>query len=397
MRILLVTDGIYPFVLGGMQKYAFDLAESLCIHGVQVTVVHCVPPAMAGTEWQRPEFASFNRRLVDFRSVPFPTEDRWPGHYLRASRRYARLVYEAVQDEASGHDVVYCQGFTGLAFIQARREGRLHVPVVSHLHGYEMFQVPPSLKARLVRGPLRTMARRVALGSDGVFNLGRHITGILRGLGVPAERILECPSAVDARWLVGEESLPVHPERTFIFVGRDERRKGVPEIHEALRALIRGGTQGWRFHFVGPMKEHGRVVDPRVVYHGAVRGEEKVKALLQAADVLLCPSWSEGMPTVIMEAMANGNAVIVTDVGAAGLLVDGNGWLLHAPDPEAIVAAMHEAILLPAEQLLALKRRSLEHIRAHFIWDRVVERQLQLLDTVVRRGKQQRELRASKP
>lgn len=388
MHILLVTDGIYPFVLGGMQKYAYDLAGALAAKGTRVTVVHCVPPEQAGCEPQRPEFTHLEPRLVDFRSVPFPAQNRWPGHYIRANKRYSEQVFALVKDLLPQVDVVYCQGFTGLAFIEARKAGRLGVPVVVHLHGYEMFQQPPSLKARLTRGPLRRLARRVSLGADGVFNLGRHITGILREMGVPQERLLECQSAMGANWLVEEGAVHAQAERTFIFIGRDERRKGVQEIHEALRMLVRSGAKSWRFHFVGPMRERGRVNDPRVVYHGTVRGEDNIKALLTAADVLLCPSWSEGMPTVIMEAMACGNAVIVTDVGASGRLVEGNGWLLPGPDPKAIAKAMQEALAMPDELLLALRRASVRRIREQFTWEHVVERQLQLLGSVVRSGRQ---------
>lgn len=385
MHILLVTDGIYPFVLGGMQKYAYDLTMALAGKGVRTTVVHCIPHGQAGSERQRPEFAALDPKLVDFLSLPFPAQDRWPGHYLRASRRYSEQLWALIKDLPGEYDVVYCQGFTGLAFIKARQAGQLQVPVVTHLHGYEMFQTPPSLKARLTRGPLRAMARQAALGSDGVMNLGRHITDILKRIGLPDGRILECPSAIGSDWLADPPQLTLQDPRVFMFIGRDERRKGIQEINAALRRLIQSGTQGWRFHFVGPMKEQGRVLDPRVVYHGTVRGEDNIKALLRKADVLLCPSWSEGMPTVIMEAMACGTAVIATDVGASGRLVDGTGWLLQCPDPRAIAEAMQEAVTMPAQELLALKRRSVQHIAENFTWERVVEHKLLMLDALIQR------------
>ena len=44
----------------------------------------------------------------------------------------------------------------------------------------------------------------------------------------------------------------------------------------------------------------------------------------------MCPSYSEGMPNVIMEAMSRGLAIIATDVGAVSKLVDEeNGWLIN--------------------------------------------------------------------
>ena len=133
-------------------------------------------------------------------------------------------------------------------------------------------------------------------------------------------------------------------------------------------------------HFVGPVPPREQCDLPGVVYHGAVHDERQVRALLRASDVLVCPSWSEGMPTVIMEAMASGLAVIATDVGAVGRQVDqGNGWLLPGPVPADIRAAMQEAMGLPPRQLAAMKQHSLDKVREQFTWERVIQKKIDLL------------------
>ena len=42
MKILLLTDGIAPYAMGGMQKHSANLAKYLTLAGVEVTLVHCV-------------------------------------------------------------------------------------------------------------------------------------------------------------------------------------------------------------------------------------------------------------------------------------------------------------------------------------------------------------------
>ena len=42
MKLLILTDGIYPFVIGGMQKHSFHLAKFLSLRGHDITLVHCV-------------------------------------------------------------------------------------------------------------------------------------------------------------------------------------------------------------------------------------------------------------------------------------------------------------------------------------------------------------------
>lgn len=380
MRILLLTDGIFPYVMGGMQKHSYYLAKFLAAEGVDVHVVHCTPDPVDGT--QEPAFAGWGPGRVTFQRHAFPAAGRWPGHYLRASRRYSQTIHAALRDRLTDFDLVYAQGFTGWAFLRA---GTGAVPLVINLHGYEMYQAPPSWKAWLGQAALRRLAREVSQGADAVFSFGGHISRILRGMGVPPERILECPIGVERSWTEGVQVQPRTGPRTFVFLGRDERRKGIAELNRALAQLLAGNGPAFRFHFIGPIAEHNRLSAPGIVYHGAIKEEARIRELLRASDVLVCPSFSEGMPTVIMEAMASGLAVIATDVGAVSQQVDsGNGWLLERPLPAAIRAAMEAAMELPVEELLRMKESSLEKVRARFTWERVIRRKKKLLAALAR-------------
>ncbi|MGB3526563.1 MAG: glycosyltransferase family 4 protein [Flavobacteriales bacterium] len=385
MRILLITDGIYPFVMGGMQKHSYYLAKFLARKGVRVHVVHCIPASVAGREWEQPELKDLDADKLTFQGLPFPDAPRLPGHYLRANKRYSAQVYESLKERLDEFDLVYCQGFTGWAFIKARHQGELRIPVLSNLHGYEMFQPPPTVNAGLVRGPIRAMAKRISLGSDAVFSFGGRITEILLHLGVRKENILECPIGIEEQWLVEEVTPPSRTERVFIFVGRDERRKGVKELLEAVLGLLQKGRIGFRLHMVGPIREKNTMQNARVIYHGAMYEEERVKELMRASDVLICPSYSEGMPTVIMEAMASGLAIIGTDVGAIRQQIDDNGWLLAKPDSAMIKSAMEEAIMLSTEELDGMKQRSLNKVRKQFTWELVIEHKVKLLSTWIGR------------
>lgn len=76
------------------------------------------------------------------------------------------------------------------------------------------------------------------------------------------------------------------------------------------------------------------------------------------------------MPNVILEAMANGLAVIATDVGATSLLVnDETGWLLQSSEPEEIKTAIEVVSKIDSSALDVKKRAALEHIRNTFTWE----------------------------
>ena len=97
------------------------------------------------------------------------------------------------------------------------------------------------------------------------------------------------------------------------------------------------------FHFVGPIpiKQQLNVSDLKIVYHGLISDLEERQSIYDRCDVLLCPSYSEGMPNVILEAMSRGLAIIATDVGAiCDMVCDKNGILLENNKPFTILESI---------------------------------------------------------
>ena len=85
-----------------------------------------------------------------------------------------------------------------------------------------------------------------------------------------------------------------------------------------------------------------------------------------AARALVLPSFAEGLPVVLMEAMALRRPVITTYVAGIPELVQPgeNGWLVPAGDVEALAAALEDVLARPAAELRAMgeaaRRRALE-------------------------------------
>jgi glycosyltransferase involved in cell wall biosynthesis len=106
-----------------------------------------------------------------------------------------------------------------------------------------------------------------------------------------------------------------------------------------------------------------------------MRDVVQVKAIVQNADVLVCPSHSEGMPNVIMEGMASGLAIIATDVGAVSKMVsDKNGFLIDTENlKDNLLIAMKEMMLLKEEHLLNYKQNSIAQVKQFFLWDNVIK------------------------
>ena len=144
-------------------------------------------------------------------------------------------------------------------------------------------------------------------------------------------------------------------------------------------------TPRWRnnadFHFIGPIQKKQRLSQSNVTNHGPSGDLDKLQNLLPAMDVLICASHSEGMPNVIMEAMASGLAVIATDVGATSLLVsDHNGLLMPKATTHSISEAVWKMLDKTSDEILEMKRRSLEKIRS-FTWNRIAKQNLEAISS----------------
>ncbi len=369
MRMALVTDGVFPHVVGGMQKYVYNLTRALAAMGVEVDLLQTVrpdggPEALEALRGSVPGGSGLVRSIP----VPYSSLPPIPGHYVAETAIYSRRLSRAL-DARPEPDVVYAHGLTAVALRGRGRGGS--TPLAVNLHGLEMFQRTFSLRQRLAAAALRPLARLCLRGADVVLGFGGEIEAIAQreAPGVPYVRVA---NGVERGWLHDGSTGPGSPPR-LVFVGRNERRKGLPELNQALSRVIED-VPDLRVDFVGPLPEEERLSSPGVQYHGLMRDEEAIRSILRAADVLVCPSHAEGMPTVILEAMACGLAVVATEVGAVSDLVDEeNGWMVPPGDVDALAAALRRALEATPEALRRRKEASLRRIRERFLWSRVAE------------------------
>ena len=129
----------------------------------------------------------------------------------------------------------------------------------------------------------------------------------------------------------------------FLYLGRYERRKGIEEINKAINLLDKELTSYAHFNFIGNIPDDKKLKLKHVNYFGEIRDKVILKNLIKQNDVLLCPSYSEGMPNVILEAMANGLTVVATDVGATNVLVNNeNGFLLNDSSEQTLIKVIQQ-------------------------------------------------------
>ncbi len=374
LKILFVCDGLHPFVMGGMQKHSAGLVRALAECGATLTVVHCVFEGMRmPTEEEVLEglFLEKNER-IEIITLRFPKGSGLPGHYIKSSYLFSRMIFERMKERVQEYDFIYTKGFTGWEFIAKKRTGTTLPPIGVKFHGYEMFQPGGSIAMRLKKYILRGPAKWISLNADFVFSYGSKISEVIKQIGVASSKIVEIPTAIDDSWLrPNEKNEKERDQITFLFVGRYERRKGIEELSQAIED--RPINKKIRFEFIGPIPHSKRLKREDVFYHGEIKDFEILIPLFDAASVLVCPSYAEGMPNVILEAMARGLYIIATDVGATNLLVhnEENGKLIPPRNLNRLKEAIEEVSRFDSSTIHEAGLKGKEMVVNKFSWKNV--------------------------
>ena len=383
MKIAILSDGINPFVIGGMQKHSFNLVKYFSIYGADVTLFHFSSDNkfISDKELNKKIFGSNNSNFyVKSYCLNFPKSIKFPGHYIYNSYRYSKIVSNKILPIINNFDFIYSKGFSSWNLIYLKRKG-LKIPNVGvNFHGYEMWQKPPSFKVFLQHLLLKPFVKWISKNSDFVFSYGSKISKIIEDIGVDPNNIIESPSGIDEDFIRDIKSIKISNKRKFVFLGRYERRKGIEELSNVIRTLNLNSSN-IEFHFIGDIPNTKRIKSDNVFYHGLIQNSIQLITLLDEMDVLICPSYSEGMPNVVLESMARGLAIITTDVGANSLLVDEQvGWLIDVNDLKLELINSISAVLDKNNlELLKMKKNSIDRVNKNYNWNLIINNLFSLI------------------
>ncbi len=351
-----------------------------------MVVVHLAASSfLGGPESQILGLLGRESRLGPSAVLSFSEGGRCRALLSEASARGAEAVeltanapdYRAAAREVAGHlrrldaGVLCCHGYKPdiLGWMAARRAG---VRVVSVSHGWTAATVKVRLNEAVDRLCLHGMDRVVCVSGA----QARRV----RLAGVAARRIHVIPNAIDPARYDGTdpggrdrllELFTEPPRRVIGAAGRLSPEKGYGVFVEAAAALVRDCPDVGFVHFGdGPLRAEleQRVerlgLGGRFVFAGFRTDLHRVYRHL---DLFVLPSYTEGLPVVVLEAFASGVPVVATAVGGTPEVVaDGeNGRLVPAGDPAALARAI-ALTLADADAASAMGRRGRELVLSRF-------------------------------
>ena len=226
------------------------------------------------------------------------------------------------------------------------------VPYSFTVHGPEEFDRPQFLK---LADKIKHAKFVVAISSFGRSQLSRWIDFSEWYKVQEVHCGLEPAFYADA-----DTTLPAEP--TLVCVGRLCEQKGQMLLVEAAKqlkeaniafSLVLAGDGEMRAEIEQLIKKYQ--LEQQVKITGWI-SSDAVRTHILAAQALVLPSFAEGLPVVIMEAMALRRPVLTTYIaGIPELVTHGkNGWLFPAGSVDALVGAMKAALNTPQKQLQAM-------------------------------------------
>jgi phosphatidylinositol alpha-mannosyltransferase len=365
VRIALVAEDYYP-QLGGVPEHVHHLALELRARGHQPTIVTS-HMRHAGPD---PDFV----RRVGTSVVIYANGGVariTVGHRLGA--QLTALFHEG------RYDVVHVHGGLNpvLGLVAPFAAWRAGLPVVATFHTW----FPRSVGCRVFRGPLQRVLDRhaatVAVGPAAVEAMGRYFHAnweiIPNGIDTDAFQPNGRPAP---------QSDPEAPR--LVFLGRLEPRNGLGTLLDALPAvlarfpraeLLVAGDGPWR----PPYERKARALQPHVRFLGTVFQERA--HLYQSADLYLCPTTRASFGVTLLEAMACGTPMVLSDLPAfRHVATTAAGRFVPATEPaawaDAIVSLLADGTARKA-MAVAGRERAVAHA-----WPRVTDQLLNVYERV---------------
>jgi glycosyltransferase involved in cell wall biosynthesis len=194
-----------------------------------------------------------------------------------------------------------------------------------------------------------------------------------------------CPPVIDVSWNGVDVELFKPPEsddpkqKLVITVGRLSPGKGLEDLIAAASIVLRKDNE-IRFLIVGDgisrsllqNRVHQNGLERNIQFSGQISKREDLVSLYQKSALFVLPSHHEGLPTVVLEAMACGCPVLATRVGGIPWLIqDGENGCLVPPDNPSLLAEGILNLLADPELSLRLGKQARITIEDRFSWQRI--------------------------
>lgn len=283
-------------------------------------------------------------------------------------------------------DIVHAHGIWTLGSLETMRFARAHrIPYLLSLQG--MIDPWALRNSRNKKRVAWTLYQRKSLEEAGALIVtSTREAETLRSLGISAPIAL-IRNGVDAIATGSASPLEgrVPPgRRTLLFLGRIHPKKGLaellqgfarfkqssPELAERWSVVITGWDDGGHEAGYRALASSLGLDEPSLIWTGPLFGEQRDAAIAHA-DAFILPSFSEGMPMAVLEALSAGTPVLLTPECNLPMVAPSGAGVSITPSAEGVTRGLRELATMSDDARQAMGKRGADLVSRSFTWSGV--------------------------
>ena len=380
MKIIHVCER-FPPSIGGLENHVYNLSYELSLRGHQVTVLTSDIKNISFLKIDRAdksyEKITDNFKVYRFKAYP----PRIP--YASAYGIIPPLIRKLIKLEP---DIIHIQSYmlihSDITSILSRMK---KIPSVRTIHTFGDVPPRPHL-GLLMKFYIHTLGKMNLKFANKIIVLAPHAAEYILQLGIDKEKICIIPNGIEYTRF---SNMPTSHSfkknygfdgKMILFVGELSSRKGVQYLLKSMPKVLReisdttlvivGIDRGFQSHL--KVLSHKLGIGNKVLFTGSVSNERLLEAY-SACDVFALPSEREGLPTVILEAMASGKPVVATNVGGNPYVIEDEvtGFLTNYADETKLADAM--IYLLENDEVREKMGKDAKKRVKEFSWEKIAE------------------------
>jgi len=243
--------------------------------------------------------------------MPYPSR-RFQDLDRNALRQYLKIFIEALSGMVLRHnpDIIHSHHLWLLSSLV--KDLFPTIPLITSCHGSDLrqFRQCPHLREQVVSGCCR-IDKVLALSAE-------QKNEIMEAYRLPEDRIEIAGAGYNKHIFFVDSSRKTPESGTILYAGKISRAKGIPWLFKALSKIdtrcyhlhLAGGGSGTEYE---ECKTAASMLGSNLSFHGMV-SQEKLATLMRKSQIFILPSLHEGVPLVVLEALACGCTVIATDL-----------------------------------------------------------------------------------
>ncbi|MCF7799364.1 glycosyltransferase family 4 protein [Candidatus Woesearchaeota archaeon] len=358
-KILIVANHFYPYI-GGLEKFVLELAKGLAKKGNKVDVLTFQYKKLKNIE-KKDQIQIIRMPCFEILGDAYSIPKIFNKKYKEIKKRILKEKYDVVFTNTR----FFTSTYIGYKLAKKMKSKFIHIE-----HGNKFVTHSNPIVTACAWIFDQTLGRFVISRADKVVGISKKCAEFSKKLG--AKEITVIHNSIHTKEFRKTSTIK-NKKTTITYVGRLIYAKGVQQLIEAI------SESEYKLQIVGdgPYKKNleklSKDLKVDAIFLGQ-KNQEEIINILSSTDIFVNPSYSEGLPTSVLEAGALGIPIIATDVGGTNEIIDDkqNGLLIKPKNVKEIKQALK--VLEDENKRKKYSKEIKKKIENNFDWEKTIKK-----------------------